>query len=177
MRVTNDTEYRQMFENGRGMFFWTRLDDVGIMRGADIEFGILPIPKYTEEQDRYYSLVSIHTNGLMSVPITVMNVERTSAIMEAMAYESTDTVQVAYYDITLKGKSARDIESSDMLDIIIGNRVFDLGIFYHIGGFDTEYEKLSTNRKGMASTFATYEKRIEKDIDNLVKLISEMDNQ
>ena len=174
--LTNDTDYRKMFENKHGLFFWTRLDDVTAMRASDTDFGILPIPKYTEEQEKYYNLVSVHTNGLMSVPITARNLERTGAILEALAYESTGTVIPAYYEISLKGKFTRDEESSDMLDLIFANRVFDIGIAYNFGGFSAAYETLDSARQGIASLYQSYEKRINSDIDKIVETINRMDS-
>ena len=61
------------------------------------------------------------------VPITTVDKERTSAVLEALASSSAQTVEPAYYDITLKKQAARDNDSSEMLDIIFQNRVFDLG--------------------------------------------------
>ena len=55
----DDNYYRQLFEQGYGLFFWMRLDEVTNMRASDADFGILPIPKYEEAQDKYYSMVSV----------------------------------------------------------------------------------------------------------------------
>lgn len=170
--ITDDNEYQDMFENGHGLFFWTRLDAVSSMRASDTDFGILPTPKYQETQDEYYSLVSIHTNGLMSVPVSASDLERTSVILEAMAFYSSSTVQPAYYETALKGKYIRDEESSAMLDIIIGNRVFDIGIFFQFGGFATTYETIDSYTSGAASLYASKEAKIQTDIEKIVEQVS-----
>ena len=48
-------------------------------------------------------------------------------ILEAMAYESEQTVLPAYYEVMLKTKVSRDEQSSAMLDLILDHLVFDLG--------------------------------------------------
>ncbi|MHB1151157.1 MAG: hypothetical protein ACYCWE_02030 [Eubacteriales bacterium] len=162
--VTDDTEYRKLFENGRGLFFWTRLDDVTAMRASETDFGILPTPKYKETQDNYYNLVNIHTAGLMSVPISAGDLERTSVILESMAFESSSTVQPAYKDVALKGKYIRDEESLEILDIIFANRVFDIGILYGFGGFVNAFDSLDSVKNGVASLYASKADAIANDI-------------
>lgn len=173
---TDDNEYQKLFENGHGLFFWTRLDAVTSMRASETEFGILPTPKYQESQDKYYSLVSIHTAGLMSVPISATDLDRTSVILESWACESLKVVQPAYYEVALKGKYVRDEESSAMLDLIFGSRVFDIGIFYAFGGFTGAYESIQTQKAGAASLYASKQKAIEKDIQKLIDQVTNLGN-
>lgn len=107
-----------------------RLAKVGMLtelRDSSVEYGILPYPKYDEEQDGY------HTNdrsGLMCIPKTVGNPELCGKAVELLAYYSNDTVVKAYYDITLDGKLSRDEESKEMLDILFDGVVYDVGLNY-----------------------------------------------
>ena len=57
------------------------------------------------------------------------------ALTEAIAYESYNIVKPAYYDQTLIGRDVKDEESIVCLDIIFGNRCFDVGIYYRIGTY------------------------------------------
>ncbi len=175
--VTDDTEYRQLFENGRGLFFWTRLDDVTAMRASETDFGILPTPKYEESQEKYHNLVSIHTAGLMSVPISAGDLERTSVILESMAFESSSTVQPAYKDVALKGKYVRDEESLAMLDLIFASRVFDIGIIYGFGGFASAFESVDAVKNGVASLYASKSAAIEKDIQKFIESIAALNEE
>ena len=45
---TDDAQYQKLFENGHGLYFWMRMDAVSSMRASETDFGIIPIPKYTE---------------------------------------------------------------------------------------------------------------------------------
>ena len=74
--------------------------------------------------------------SLFKVPLNMYyyDLERTGAIIEALSAEGYYTLKPAYYETVLKGKSVRDDESSEMLDIIFANRVYDLEYMYDWGG-------------------------------------------
>ena len=167
----DDTYYRQLFEQGHGLFFWMRLDDVTNMRAGEAEFGILPTPKYEVEQDKYYSMVSRHTCGLLGVPISSSGeqLSEIGLILEAMAAESHYTLIPEYIESNLKTKYARDTESSDMVDIIINSRVFDAIYIYNIGGFSDSFLVLGDSANtNIASFLKTREKIITKNMDKFL---------
>lgn len=171
----SDILYRQIFETGHGLFFWMRLDDVTNMRAGDADFGIIPIPKYEEAQDKYYSLVSQHTTGLMSIPITCAGDELSMVgmVLEALAAESHYTLIPEYIETSLKTKNSRDAESADMLDIILGNRVFDPMNVYSFANFgDAIMDAADANNKDMASLIKSKEKLVNKSIEKVLKAFS-----
>ncbi|MBQ4591394.1 MAG: extracellular solute-binding protein [Clostridia bacterium] len=169
---TDDAYYTQLFETGHGLFFWMRLDEVTNMRAGDTDFGIIPTPKYEASQDNYYSMVSQHTTGLMSIPL-VLTGEKLSnlgIILEAMAAESHYELIPTYIEESLKTKYSRDAESAGMLDIIINNRVFDPMIIYNFGGFaDTFQGWGGSNNTQIASTLAKSQKPVQKILDRFIE--------
>ena len=171
----SDILYRQIFETGHGLFFWMRLDDVTNMRAGDADFGIIPIPKYEEAQDKYYSLVSQHTTGLMSIPITCAgdDLSMVGMVLEALAAESHYTLIPEYIETSLKTKNSRDAESADMLDIILGNRVFDPMNVYSFANFgDAIMDAADANNKDMASLIKSKQKLVNKSIEKVLKAVS-----
>ena len=172
----DDTEFTELFETGHGLFFWMRLDEVTNMRNGDTDFGILPTPKYEEAQDKYYSFVSQHTTGLMSIPITISGdaLDELGMVLEAMAAESHYTLIPEYIELSLKTKHARDQESGDMLDIIINNRIFDPMEIYNFGGFANTFMGYGPNNTtDIASNVQKSSKVITKTIDKMVKKLLE----
>ena len=169
---TDDTYYRQLFESGHGLFFWMRLDDVTNMRAGEADFGIIPTPKYEESQDAYYSMVSQHTTGLMSVPITLTGdkLSEVGMVLEALAAESHYTLIPEYIETSLKTKNSRDAESADMLDIIINNRVFDPMLIYNFGGFADSFMELGKNNN---TDIASFLKSKQKVVDKMIKKTTE----
>lgn len=166
---TDDAQYQKLFESNHGLYFWMRLDSVSDMRASETEFGILPIPKFTEDQKSYHCIVSPHTCSLLSVPSSVKDPERTGILLEALVAESKYTLMHAYYDVALKSKYSRDDESAEMLDIIFANRVFDLGEL--INPANIRDLILSASEKkvfDIASAYKKIEKQAEKELNNIV---------
>lgn len=171
----DDTHYRELFETGHGLFFWMRLDEVTNMRNGEADFGIIPTPKYEETQDNYYSMVSQHSTGLLSIPITQSGdtLAEIGMVLEAMAAESHYTLIPEYIETSLKTKNSRDAESADMLDIIINNRVFDPMLIYNFGGFADAFMDLGKNNNtDIASFMKTKEKVVSKMIDKTVDALT-----
>jgi hypothetical protein len=137
----------------------------------DTDFGILPIPKIFEAADNIYpSTVNVHIACALAIPVTTENIERTTIIMEALAAESKYTLVPAYYEISLRTKHARDEESSEMLDIILANKVIDIGDVYNFADFGTEFYRLALrNNRDLASFFERFEPRVERDIGRMIE--------
>jgi len=144
-------------------------------RGMEANFGIVPLPKFDEAQTQYYSVVNPYTGVLLGVPKSVQDLERTSIILEAMAAESRYTLQPAYYDVVLQRKYTRDDESQEMLDIIFGNRIYDIGAVYSFGNVFLDFIALCN--KSNRDVVSYYDKKsgaMQKAIDKLVALIDTM---
>ena len=153
-----------------------RLDEVTNMRASDADFGILPIPKYEEAQDKYYSMVSRYITGLPSIPITLTGekLDEVGLVLEALSAESYYTLIPEYIETSLKTKNSRDAESADMLDIIINNRVFDPMHIYNFGSFSSDYLSLGdTADKNIASWLKSKQKLVQKTIDRTVQNIED----
>ena len=125
-----------MFANNQALFFAQLLDLVSYLRDMQTDFGLLPQPKLTEEQTEYYNTIGSWHSVFLCIPAVQQNVERTGVIIESLAAESMNIVTPAYYEQTLVGKYVRDEESVATLDIILATRVYDLGWFYGVGGYN-----------------------------------------
>lgn len=142
-----------LFAESRALFYHTGMNRVTLLRTMENDFGILPPPKYDEVQQNYYAAVDAWCMSAVSVPITVPNTETTGLILETLAYESRYLLLPAYYDINLKSKFARDEESSAMIDIILNNRLYDLGDIYYWGNVISFFDGLSNGADSSLSTF------------------------
>ena len=124
---------RRLFTNDQILFCLSQPLIFNEFRDMESEFGLMPMPKYNEKQDRYYSPVDIACTFL-TVPKTASDLDFTGYILEGFAAESKNTLTPAYYDVMLKRKYTRDDESADVLDLIAKSRLYDLGVFYGWGG-------------------------------------------
>ena len=151
-----------MFGAGKTMFYIERFLalEKDVIRGSDVEYGIIPVPKLDETVDNYYSPVERLVQwGL--VPITVQNPEMVSAVLEYMAYDGYKNVMPAYYDITLKLKYTRgdDLDTaSRMLDIITENQYTDFLGANALGGLEKIFTKVvMSGQNTFASNYASLE--------------------
>ncbi|MCL2776025.1 MAG: hypothetical protein FWD71_22170, partial [Oscillospiraceae bacterium] len=144
-------------------------------RGMDANFGIVPLPKYDENQDKYYSVVNAWSNALLGVPKSAADLDRVSIILEAMAAESRYTVQPAYYDIVLQRKYTRDDESQEMLDIIFGSKLYDIGAVYSFGNVFADFISLcNKSNTDVASYYDKNSAKMQAAIDKVVNTIQSM---
>lgn len=144
------------------------MNNVPLMRDMEGDFGILPLPKFDDTQDRYYSYVHTWSASAAAIPITAQQPEETALFMEAAAYYARENITPAYYTTALKTKYARDEESSAMLDIIYENRWCDLGNLYNVGEVLTGMTSLVTNGQNtFASMIASKESTIESTLEQI----------
>lgn len=122
-----------LMQGDHGLLYTCTVGSIPALREMDSDFGVLPYPKLSEEQNAYYSTVAPYNSNFVCVPLTQQDVSRTGTIMEALAYYGQKIVTPALYDVTLIGQGTRDEESEPMLEIIFGNLVYDIGYFYQLG--------------------------------------------
>lgn len=148
------------------MFMWVRNVNIPQLRTMESDFGILPIPKYNDTIDAYYSAVNSYTGAGISVTtITDPNYEETIGLfIETMGAASMDTICKAYYDVLLNGIVVRDAQSQQMLDIIYSNTTYDCGsIGYYANISDYIYMMMS-----YTNTFASYSAGIKKAVNKAI---------
>ncbi|MBO5914520.1 MAG: hypothetical protein J6Q72_04150 [Clostridia bacterium] len=153
------------FVEGRELFYMCGLFNAASFRVMENEFGILPIPKYTETQDRYYHTVQSGHNTVMHIPTTTPDLDDLGLVISALAKESKRYVTPAYYDVQLKYRDSRDNESGEMLDLIFASRTFDIADAYNWGNIIGEYTSLDMN---MASRFESVIPMAKTSIQQLI---------
>lgn len=164
------------FGEGHSLFFGEVMQAVTRMRGFDVDFGILPFPKFNEQQDNYYSMMHL-TASCVSIPRSVSadQLVMVNSMIEAMAYHSMDTLTEQYYEINLKTKGAKDEQSGPMIDKILSSRACDLAYYYQWGSnaFGSLANcLLPNNGKSVSSQNKRFKGLVEKAIK---KLVTDMD--
>ena len=161
------------FGEGHALFMGEVMQCVTRMRVADVDFGILPYPKYNQTQSNYYSMMHL-TASCVSIPKSVSEdqIAMVSSMIEAMAYHSVDTLTVQYYEINLKTKGAKDEQSGPMMDKILSNRACDLSYYYQWGS--NAFGQLAncllpTTKAAVSSQNKKFKSSIEKAITLLLR--------
>ena len=141
----------KQYSDNSGVFFtgnalFTSLS-VGKMTSPEMvdmadDFGVLPVPKWDEDQQRYYTNVDNGTADVIGVLKSVQDTEMVGAVIEAMSAMSYTYVMPLYCESVLELRASRDQESSEMLRMIMDTRVMDWETLY--AGYDGW---VSTQRK------------------------------
>lgn len=119
------------FTSGKSTFAFMA---VGNMRkdlpSCELEYGIIPNPKYNTNQSQYISYVT-RPASLCGIPTSINGqtqetLERVCNIMEWLSAYSYKLVKPVYYEVILYGRISRQPEAVEMLNIMFG--LSNLGI-------------------------------------------------
>lgn len=170
---------KKCFGENHALFFGECLQCVTRVRGYDVDFGILPYPKYNADQTSYYSMMH-STAAVVSIPrsVTDDNLVMVNSMIEAMAYHAVDTLTKQYYEINLKTKGAKDVQSGPMIDTILANRACDLAYYYGWGsGAHSSLAAclLPSSTLSISSVSNRYAKQVKNSITSLLRKMEKFD--
>ncbi len=115
-----DNDNKVTIADGRFLFTMEPVKYAYKYLTTEVKFGILPYPKFNEEQKDYHSL---DASGVLCVPVTVKDKEMVGKTLECLAYFSADTVNVAYYERLLGTRVANAPDDAEMLDTYIFGKI------------------------------------------------------
>lgn len=155
---------RALFPKSRVLFEAMQVNDLinpdFEMRNMQDEFGVLPLPKYDEAQDEYYTVVDGGAS-VMVIPTTAKNLEMIGALTESMSAYSYNNVTPVYIGVALEQKGTRDEESIKMMREILDSRVITFD--YLFDGSQGWVMKLPTIIKDESSIAST----IQSDMNSM----------
>ncbi len=157
-----------VFSEGRALFRGTTLNNIRFKyRDLEFDFGLVVAPKYNEAQENYGHVVSIGTSAsVICVPQTSADLAFTGFMLEAVCFESTDTLLDAYVNVAFNSKYIRDEESIEMLRLNFASRVYDFSIIYTSWGsvFSTLFAVNANTAPNIASMYASTQTAVETQI-------------
>ena len=158
------------FGNKRSLFCGSAFSALKKLRAYDVDsiYGIVPLPKATVDQDKYYTPASVSMAYGICIPVNVPDANFSAYMIEALACGGKNFVTPAYYEVALKSRAAKDDGSEEMLDLIFGNVVYDLGSMYNFGGIDIFGDLISNNSTAVASTLEAIKPNVQAAIDAYV---------
>lgn len=121
--------FQKKFLQSQMVFLTDLFQATDNLRDMNDDYGVLPMFKYDEIQDGYYTNVA-DIYSILSVAAASKNLEATGAAFELMAQKSYEKVIPAYFEIALKQKYSRGNLDADMYDIILDGVRYNFG-FVH----------------------------------------------
>ncbi|MBQ8432017.1 MAG: hypothetical protein IJX28_03940 [Clostridia bacterium] len=137
--------HTKAFFEERAILYTTSLVMVNTMisQGLEMNYGVVPVPKGSEDQEKYISNVANHHAAWM-VPIEAEDLQESSALIECMASESYRQIAPVYFDACVKLRYAPDERLADMYDLIRDTITFDFCQIYSFV-FTVDPRKMITN--------------------------------
>jgi hypothetical protein len=104
-------------------------------RGSEVNYSILPAPKYDESQENYRTPVAF-THTMYCIPIDARNTAMSGAVLECMASEGYRNVTPALFETSFKYQYSKNSYDAEIFEIIRENVVFDISrpFFDSLGG-------------------------------------------
>lgn len=143
----------QYFMEGKYLFMGMVLEGIEYLRDMEVDFGILPYPKYDEEQADYYTTI-LRRYTVAAVPISAAKSSNSALILEALGSAGYNDILPKYYEVALKGKYVRDESSSQVLDLIKSSLYLEfVDMYYADLGFSDFFASYVMNNS--AGTYAS----------------------
>ncbi len=159
----------RVFREDRALFWVGNFGATVSMRDMESDFGLLPIPKWNEEQKQYCCTVT-GGSAPITIPITVPDPHITALIADAMAYESMFTLTPSFYDVFLDEKILRDEDSHATVDLMFASKKYDFDWQLDITEIDRSISDMVQNHSNnLVKKIASSAKRAQKLIDSYVE--------
>ncbi len=160
----------QSFIKGNSLFLVGNTDNIKYFGNMENDFGILPFPKWSEKQSDYILPVLLID---ISVPLACHpNLDYVCIIKEALAVETLNYYNPAYYENCIQNRYLRHEEDIEMLQIITDGRTCDLGVFpwYEICRNPLQ-ETISAHSTGFVSALESCTTQTELKITELMEFV------
>ena len=109
----------KMFENGKALFSVKNIFFIPSVRaGMEIEFGILPVPKYDIDQEDYINACGGGDVACLLATVPESDLENIGLIMEAWSFHSQHNLVPLYQEELIKTRYSSDLQSYDMLTLV-----------------------------------------------------------
>lgn len=160
----------EMLDSGKTLFASEVLQCVRRYRATELNFGILPIPKYDENQENYcsYSIQPYLSPAFVPASMDLSRAELTGATLEALSSESRKTLKPVYFKTALESKYFRDEESGEMLEIIFSNKTFELETVSNLGISNILQQYTVSKADNLASTLAKNQNSIMNKLNQII---------
>ena len=166
---------RAVFTSGRAAFYGECLGNIGnsYQSGClkDVEglsFGVIPQPKWNEEQTEYYHYVN-NQASFIGIPITA-NYGIATRFLNVYGLVFEQTVQATYIS-NVATAWVSDPDVADMMRLIFDSRVWDAGYWYNSSAVHANLlSDVGTNNN-------RYSKRVEKGEGKLQSSLDELFNK
>ncbi len=170
-----DSAYTYFSENN-SLFWVGRLSNItsATMREMESDYGILPLPKFNEEQKDY--ITYIHSSATFTCVPKSVSYDRhdlIGAFLEGWSAEAYRTVITPFIETAMKLKYSRDSLSGQIIDIIFDGAVINFTDMFTSNMNSLYTQAFESNVNSGRNYFASYMGKLlgpaQKSLDNYIE--------
>ncbi|MBQ4036969.1 MAG: hypothetical protein IJC84_02470 [Clostridia bacterium] len=161
---------------------------------SKVNMGLLPMPKLSESQDKYYNPVYYDMCNVYAIPTTVelatdwqsngfsSGAEQCAYFLEAFGYYSHVILKPAFYEQVMLKQNATDSESAEMVDAMLENKVYDpvagyrwgklVYSFYECGRGEKDAPGSDINYDNLVAVYSSRVRSARKALENYITAIN-----
>jgi maltose-binding protein MalE len=159
-----------IFPSGRALFLGGELKDAQVFRDMDDEFGVVPLPKYDENQEQYFTTLD-YQMITFAIPYTQANPEDAAFLLDVMSFETDEKILDLFLGNRIEQKGLRNEDSVEMLHIIYEGLGIDLGEAFDL--FGTVASDIKDNIPQGKTEFASLIEKNKKPITKQMTKLQE----
>jgi ABC-type glycerol-3-phosphate transport system substrate-binding protein len=160
--------------NGTSLFYNPATVNLAGYRELPYDYGILPIPKDSVEQESYISYSQPWASACPTIPITVVGdrLDMTGTLTDAMAAYGFDYIRPAVFDNVIQLKGTRDEKSSNIINMMFENITFELTSILNFDSLNAILQDHFTRSLGKRDIVSVYAS-IKESTENAIAAIEE----
>ncbi len=162
---------KNIFVEGRSLFYCEAASYLrGLNASMDTEYGVIPIPKYSTDQE-HYTTWSHSIGSTLSMPTSVgkLDQEMFALVLETYVVLSEKFVRPAYYDNMLTVRNVHDAESAEMVDMIFLHRVYDMAMYFDTLNLSNIFSDSVTGADNFSSAYTGASKKFDAKLRRLLQ--------
>ncbi len=182
--LNSDTgETATVFGNGYGLFLNDKIGSAHLIRESSEAYGVIPLPKWNEDQDDYVTYNCVHNATGYLVPIT-SDLEMCSTVLDALGAYGLYELRPEYYDRVIRTRYGSDEEWGTMLDLVFDNVEIEFTQFYSMiwGDLKSPFMmmRMTTQAQGeysagFSSVWASKKRTFKAELDNFLEIVRNSD--
>ena len=144
---------------------------------AGFSYGIVPIPKYNQDQENHITCVG-NPCSFYSIFVNSADANRAAAVLECWASEAFRTTTPAVFETTMKLRYSETSVESQMYDIIRAGIIFDFGRLFNseLGAMSDQWDNAAIADTPWASVSKRMQKTLEKQFKAITDSFAALEN-
>jgi len=161
-------DYTGAFNADRSLFLSNGIYRIRTLAAVDSAFGVLPLPKWDEAQEKYYVHIGSSLGTAIGIPFNTNTTEMTCSIVEDMMHLSYKYIYPAHIEKTMQLRYASDENSTKIIKILFDSLSIELA-----SALSLDCDKLlrnlgATRSTNIVSTYLASEEKNKAAIETYV---------